>query len=170
MSCLGPAEAGEHAAGRRNLRHNAASNFGNTPPPYPSGPVTTQKIEDHFLEAASIFRDYNSDSFGSIRYNGQEIPRHAIVKDLFTLVDRLVDKIKYLDPDFFMDNLPILEWTPRPETWREIYPDVDLEERAEYGRRGATLAGIGMFRRALNEYSTNFLPCTTREAKSYWPS
>lgn len=113
--------------------------------------MRTCPVEVDFQEVAYTLRYHGMDCFRSILYKGQEVPHLPIIKDLFTLVDYLIEG----GPEDSTKSLSDLKWTPHPERWREVYPSLDPEElQDERGRE--CLSGIGMFTHAVNESSTNF--------------
>lgn len=156
VSCPGPAEAGEHTVDRRNHRHSAASDFETPPPPYKSGTAGTVKIKSDFLQVAHILQRCDMDCFESIRYKGKEVPRLPVFKDLFTFIDRLAMWMERIDSKFHMEDLPLLEWTPYLERCTEVHLEVCPEELTESEGSDVVLARMGMFRHAVNEYSTDF--------------
>lgn len=94
------------------------------------------------------------DYFERITYRGNEIPRDAVVRDLFGLVARLVNRLAVLEPGFDFYPIPDLVFAPFPEHFPDVFLEYNLEDLTHEERSGVIRDEIGTSKRMIEDYST----------------
>ncbi|KAH7028410.1 hypothetical protein B0J12DRAFT_704523 [Macrophomina phaseolina] len=146
ISRTGSANAGEHVPDRHYERGSAASHCETppqTPPRIPLSETIDLTHEASFFDFADLLQDYPMDYFERITYRGNEIPRDAVVRDLFGLVARLVNRLAVLEPGFDFYPIPDPVFAPFPEHFSDVFPEYNLEDLNHEERSGVIRAEIG---------------------------